>query len=80
MARSALSQAEDALRIVRERYAEGMAVMVELLAAEAARTAALASRAAAARDLALAIAALDLATGQPLAGPDESPGGADDEE
>jgi outer membrane protein TolC len=58
-----VTQAEEALRIVRERYAEGMAVMVELLGAEAARTTARAGRAAAARDAALAEAALGLATG-----------------
>lgn len=67
VATSALAQADEALRIVRERYSEGMAVMVELLGAEAARTAALGNRAAAARDLALASAALDLASGRPLA-------------
>jgi outer membrane protein len=68
VAETALAQAEEALRIVRERYQEGMAVMVELLGAEAARTAAQGSRAAAARDLALAREALDLATGRGVAG------------
>jgi outer membrane protein TolC len=64
VATSALSQAEEALRIVRDRYDEGMAVMVELLGAEAARTAAEGNRAAASRDLAIATAALDLASGR----------------
>ena len=71
-ARSAVGLAEEALRIVRERYGEGMAVMVELLGAEAAHTAALGARAAAAHDLALADAALDLATGRPVTGTLES--------
>ena len=61
---SALAQADEALRIVRERYGEGMAVMVELLGAEAARTQSQGARAAAARDLAVAQAALDLAVGR----------------
>jgi outer membrane protein len=60
----ALLQAGEALRIVRDRYDEGMAVMVELLGAETARTAAQGNRVAAARDLALSTAALDLATGR----------------
>ena len=71
-ARSAVGLSEEALRIVRERYGEGMAVMVELLAAEAAHTTALGARAAAAHDLALADAALDLATGRPVTGTLES--------
>jgi outer membrane protein len=75
-AESALAQAEEALRIVRERYEEGLAVVVELLGAEAARTQAQASRAGAARDLALAQAALDLASARLLS--PESSGGPDD--
>jgi outer membrane protein TolC len=67
VADSVLSQAGEALRIVRERYAEGMAVMVELLGAEAALTSAKGNRASATRDLALARAGLDLATGRSLA-------------
>lgn len=63
VARSAERQAEEALRIVRERYAEGMAVMVELLAAEAANTRTQVDRAAALAELALATARLDLASG-----------------
>jgi outer membrane protein TolC len=63
---SAVGLAEEALRIVRERYGEGMAVIVELLGAEAAHTAALGNRAQAAHDLALSRAAVDLATGRSL--------------
>jgi len=51
------------LRIVRERYGEGMAVMVELLAAEAAHTKARADRVAAVGELRVALAGLDLASG-----------------
>jgi outer membrane protein TolC len=68
-ASSALGQAREALRIVRERYAEGLAVMVELLGAEAALTQAEGSLAAAEHDLAIAAASLDLARGR-------RPGGA----
>jgi len=66
VADSAIGQSEEALRIVRERYTEGMAMMVELLGSEAARTSAQGSRAMAARDLALARAALDLASARSL--------------
>ncbi len=69
VAKAAVAQAEEALRIVRDRYDEGVAVMVELLAAEAARTSAQGHRAAAARDLAIASAALDLATGHGASAP-----------
>jgi outer membrane protein len=69
VAGAALSQSEEALRIVRDRYDEGMAVMVELLGAEAARTAAQGNRAAATRDLALGTKALDLATGRGAVAP-----------
>jgi outer membrane protein TolC len=65
-AESAVGLAEEALRIVRERYGEGMAVMVELLGAESAHTAARGNRVQAVRDLALARAAVDLATGRSL--------------
>jgi outer membrane protein TolC len=64
--RSAVGQARESLRIVRERYSEGMAVMVELLAAEAALTQVEASEVEARRAVFLARAALDLATGRPL--------------
>ena len=67
VADSAIGQSEEALRIVRERYTEGMAMMVELLGSEAARTSAQGTRALAARDLALARAALDLASARSLA-------------
>jgi outer membrane protein len=73
VALSALGQAEEALRVVKERYGEGMAVMVELLGAEAARTSAQGSKAAATRDLVLARAALDLASGRRLAPAAASP-------
>ena len=73
VAETALGQADEALRVVRERYTEGMAVMVELLGAEAARTSARGNQAAATRDLALARAALDLATGRSDASPGEAP-------
>jgi outer membrane protein TolC len=63
VAETALQQSGEALRIVQERYGEGMAVMVELLAAEAAHTKAQADHAAAVGDLRVAVAALDLATG-----------------
>jgi len=63
---AAVDLAAEALRIVRERYGEGLAVMVELLGAEAAHTAALGRRAEAAHDLALARAAVDLAAGRTL--------------
>jgi outer membrane protein TolC len=72
-AEAALDLAEEALRIVRERYAEGMAVMVELLGAEAARTQAQGSRAGAERDLALASASLDMAMGRALARTEHGP-------
>lgn len=63
---SAVDLAAEALRIVRERYGEGMALIVELIAAESAHTAALGSRAESAHDLALARAAVDLASGRSL--------------
>jgi len=73
VAESALGQAGEALRVVKERYAEGLAVMVELLGAEAARTSSQGNRAAAVRDLALARSALDLATGRSLAAAGQAP-------
>jgi len=57
------AQAAEALRIVRERYSEGIAVMVELLGAEAAHTRAQVVQARARAELALAQARLDLASG-----------------
>lgn len=78
VAESALGHSEEALRIVRERYAEGLAVIVELLGSEAGRTEAQGNRAAAQRDLALARAALDLAAGrQPAAGSEAAVGEED---
>ena len=66
-ARGAVELADAALRIVRDRYEEGLAVVVELLSAEAARTASRAELASAEHDLALARASLDFASGRPLA-------------
>jgi outer membrane protein TolC len=66
-ARATVGLADDALRIVKERYEEGLAVLVELLSAEAARTASQAELASAEHDLALARAAFDFAAGRPLA-------------
>jgi len=64
VAAAAVDLAVEALRIVRERYAEGLAVIVELLGAEAAHTQARASAVEARRDVALAGARLDLALGR----------------
>lgn len=66
-ARSTLGLAEESLRIVRERYDEGLAVMVELLSAEAALTGARGELASAEHDLAIANATLDFAEGRKLA-------------
>jgi len=65
---AARKSAEEALRIVRERYGEGVAVIVELLGTEAAFTRAQANHAQAMSELWLAEASLDLASGaEPLA-------------
>ena len=58
---------------MRERYTEGIAVMVELLGSEAARTSAQGNRAMATRDLVLARATLDLATGRGVATAGDAP-------
>jgi len=63
VAEAALTRSREALRIVRERYGEGVALMVELLAAEAAETQARATQVSSRGDWWLAQAALDLATG-----------------
>jgi outer membrane protein TolC len=70
VAARALDRAEEALRIVRERYGEGLAMIVELLGAETAFTQAQANHAAAISQLWLAQAGLDLASGR-----DPSPSG-----
>jgi len=57
----------EALRIVQERYGEGLGTVVELLGAEASATQARAANAQAARDLAVSRLAFDLAAGTPLA-------------
>jgi len=64
MATGNVSLSQEALRIVRERYSEGLGTVVELLGAEAAATQARASKAQAVRDLAVAKAAFDLAVGR----------------
>jgi len=61
---AALGRSQEALRIVRERYGEGMAMIVELLSAEAAQTRARASQVSARGDFWLAQSALDLAAGR----------------
>jgi len=63
VAEAALTRSSEAARIVRERYGEGVALMVELLAAEAAETKARATQVSARGDWWLAQASLDLATG-----------------
>ncbi len=72
MAESSVVLSLEALRIVRERYSEGLATIVELLGAEASATQARASKAQAARDLAVSRLAFDLAAGRPLAPPPET--------
>ena len=69
MAESNASLSLEALRIVRERYGEGLATIVELLGVEASATQARASKAQAARDLAVSRLAFELAAGRPLAPP-----------
>jgi len=66
-ARANVGLATEALRIVRDRYEEGLGAIVELLGAEASATQARAAAVEAERDLAVAGAALDLAAGRPLA-------------
>lgn len=69
MATGNVALSQEALRIVRERYGEGLGTVVELLGAEAAATQARASKAQAVRDLAVAGDAFDLAAGRPVAPP-----------
>jgi outer membrane protein TolC len=64
VARSALKQSEEALRILRDRYSEGMAVIVELLGAEVAHTRAKANHVLALGDVAMADVGLDLVLGR----------------
>ena len=68
-AEAALETAAEALRIVRERYEEGLTVITELLGAEAALTQARGARAQAAHDLAVAQAEERFALGLSLAEP-----------
>ncbi len=69
MAESNAVLSREVLRVVRERYGEGLALIVELLSAEAATTQASASKAQATRDLAVSRLAFELAAGRPLAPP-----------
>ena len=69
MAESNETLSREVLRIVRERYGEGLATIVELLGAEASTTQARASKAQATRDLAVSRLAFELAAGRPLAPP-----------
>jgi len=69
MAASNAALSLEVLRIVRERYGEGLATIVELLGAEAATTQARASKAQASRDLAVSRLAFELAAGRPLVPP-----------
>ncbi|UCF68216.1 MAG: TolC family protein [Acidobacteriota bacterium] len=63
-ARAAIALAEESLRIVEDRYREGLTTWVELLDAETALTRARARQLSADRDLLASEAALDLATGR----------------
>jgi outer membrane protein TolC len=63
-ARRAVDLAEASLRIVEDRYKEGLTTMVELLDAETALTRARTRRVAARRDVLLSRATLDLAVGR----------------
>jgi outer membrane protein TolC len=72
MAEGNVALSQEALRIVRERYGEGLATIVELLGAESAATQARASKALAERDLAVAGDAFVLASGVPLAPPPQT--------
>ncbi len=69
MAESNLTLSREVLRIVRERYGEGLGTIVELLGAEASTTQASASKAQATRDLAVSRLAFELAAGRPIAPP-----------
>ena len=61
----AADQAEESLHLTKERYANGLALLTQLLDAETARTAAHQRRAAAEADYCIAHAALERAVGQP---------------
>jgi len=69
LAERSMALSQEALRIVRERYGEGLATVVELLGSEASATQARAAKAQASRDLAVAGLAYDLAAGRPIAPP-----------
>ncbi len=64
-ARGAAGLARESLRMVEDRYREGLAPLVELLDAETARTRARAREVEALRDLVVASSALELAVGRP---------------
>jgi len=74
-ASTALEASREALRIVRDRYEEGLALIVELLSAEAAYTRAQAELVASRGKVWLASAGLDLASGHPLRDQVGTPGG-----
>ena len=65
MAESNQALSREVLRIVGERYGEGLATIVELLGAEASTTQARAQKAQASRDLAVSRLAYQLAVGRP---------------
>jgi len=69
-ARGAVGMAEESLRIVRDRYREGLTTLVELLDAENFLTRARVRRVAARREVHLSRAALDLAVGRSVASPE----------
>jgi outer membrane protein TolC len=71
-ARGAVAQAEEGLRIVRDRYENGLGTVTDLLDGETALTDARARLASAAYDCRNGAAALDLATGTPGETPEEA--------
>ena len=63
IAGTATRLAEESLRIVRDRYGEGLSPLVDLLDAETGLTRARTRRVMAQRDVLVALSSLDLATG-----------------
>jgi outer membrane protein TolC len=64
VSRSAVSQAEESLRIIQNRYEAGLATITDLLRAETSRTVAQKNALNAVFDYRLSFAALELATGE----------------